>query len=76
MRWTAFQTNWPLVIERIVGLWPETDRETLKRLNGSYDEFAAYLARVHHLTRAEACEVIEGWLVPSVAHNPVTIAAS
>lgn len=63
MQWQTVERNWPAFLDRIEQRWPQTDQNDLLRIDGDRRSFADYLSRVHELTRMEAEEDIEDWLV-------------
>ena len=63
MNWQDVEANWPSFLGRIERRWPRTDENDLIEIDGDRSRFATYLSRVHDLTRSEANEEIETWLM-------------
>ncbi len=63
MDWQDVKSAWDQLGERIQDNWPETRSDDLMRIAGDRSNFADYLARAHDLTRAEAGEAIDDWLL-------------
>ena len=65
MKWKTVAENWPAFVDPIERRWPETQGKDLLAIGGDRRRFTSYLSKVHDLTRNEANEVIESWLVAS-----------
>ncbi len=66
MDWHTVERNWPAFVTSIEQRWPTTDETDLIGLEGDRRRFTDYLAKVSDLTREEANEEIESWLLGSV----------
>ena len=66
MQWQTVERNWPAFLDRIEQRWPQTDQNELLNIDGDRSRFTQYLSKVHDLTRNEANEEIEDWLVGAV----------
>lgn len=73
MNWQQVADNWPAFVQVISNRWPRTDAVELETLDGDRERFESYLSSAHDLTRAEAREEIETWLVGAV---PADVAMS
>ena len=66
MNWQTVAQNWPAFVESIEQRWPQTDETDLLDIDGDRRRFTSYLSKVHDLTRNEANEEIETWLMGEV----------
>ena len=66
MNWQTVAQNWPAFFDRIEQRWPQTDESDLIDIDGDRRRFTSYLSKVHDLTRNEANEEIEAWLMGEV----------
>ena len=60
---SSFSSQWPILKNRAARLWRETDAAEMDRLDGSRDAFVDYLSVRHDLTKAEAHDTVETWLL-------------
>ncbi|SLN16489.1 hypothetical protein [Pseudooctadecabacter jejudonensis] len=63
MSWTTALTHWPQLLEQLAADFPQLEAAALKRFRGDRDKMEIYLADAHHLTRAEARETLNDWLM-------------
>lgn len=73
---TDFASQWPKLIDRILRIWPETNRKDIENLGGSRAQFVSYLSSCHDITEAEADEMIDTWLLPPVASKDAKVMAA
>ena len=66
MDWQIVERNWPAFVPKIEERWPTTDGRDLLDLDGDRQRFTRYLATVSDLTRDEASEEVEAWLMGEV----------
>ena len=66
MDWQTVERNWPAFVASIEQRWPTTDEKDLMDIDGDRRRFVDYLAKVSELTRDEANEAVEAWLMGSV----------
>lgn len=66
MQWQEVAENWSAFVEAISNRWPRTDEIELTAIDGDRERFEEYLSTAHDLTRAEAQEEIETWLMGAV----------
>ncbi len=66
MDWQIVERNWPAFVPAIEQRWPATDEADLLGIDGDRRSFVDYLAKVNELTREEANEAVEVWLMGSV----------
>ena len=72
MNWRRVAENWPAFVEVICNRWPRTDEVELTAINGDRERLEAHLSSAHDLTRAEAQDEIESWLMGVVPAAAVT----
>ena len=65
MKWQQVAANWPAFVEVISNRWPRTDENDLLAIAGNRERFEEYLSKAHDLTRAEAQDEVESWLMGS-----------
>jgi hypothetical protein len=63
MRWQQVAASWPSFVQVISSRWSRLDPAKLAEMNGDRDRFEAHLSSSHDLTRAEAREAVEVWLI-------------
>ena len=73
MNWRQVAENWPAFVEVISNRWPRTDEAKLAAMDGDRERLEAHLSASHDLTRAEACDEIESWLMGAI---PADVAMS
>ena len=73
MNWRHVAENWPAFVEVIATRWPQTDEAELAAIDGDHERLEAHLSASHDLTRAEARDEIESWLMGAV---PADVAMS
>ena len=73
---STLASNWSDLIDRILYIFPETERMELERIDGDRDAFVGYLSRQHSLTGSEAADCVDMWLMLSPRQiNPMVLAA-
>lgn len=65
-------SNWSDLIDRILYIFPETERGALERIAGDRSAFVGYLSKQHNLTGTEAEDCVDMWLLLS-PRNPRTL---
>ena len=73
MEWQQVRENWSAFVEAIGTRWPRTDATEIVAIDGDRNRFEAYLSETHDLTRAEAREDVETWLMGEL---PIDVAMS
>jgi hypothetical protein len=66
MDWQIVEKNWPAFLGRIEQRWPATDERDLMDIDGDRTRFVDYLAQTSDLTRVEANEEVEAWLIGEI----------
>ena len=66
MNWRQVAENWPAFVEVISNRWARTDAAKLAAMDGNRERLEAHLSASHDLTRAEAHDEIESWLMAAV----------
>lgn len=59
MSWDRFLDDWPAHVDRVLALFPGTDRCALVRFRGNRRYLAQYIADAQDLTPAEAEDLID-----------------
>lgn len=55
----AMERNWDSVVDRLVEIFPQTERDTVEKFSGRISAFVEYVAKAHDLTRLEAIATLE-----------------
>lgn len=63
MKWQQVAENWRAFVPVISDRWPRTDETEIEAIDGDRERFEIHLSSSHDLTRAEAREEIESWLM-------------
>lgn len=73
---SAFTSHWSDLIDRILYIFPETERNELEQIDGDREAFVGYLSQRHSLTGSEASDCVDMWLMLSPRRsNPMMLAA-
>ena len=66
MNWHQVAANWPAAVRVISNRWPRTAETELEAIDGDRERFETHLSSTHDLTRAEAHEEVDNWLIGAV----------
>ncbi len=67
MFWKEVESAWHDLVDLILAQWPEASADRVMSLAGDRDAFTDYIADRHDLTRAEASDAIEIWMIRQFA---------